>query len=93
MELANSRAIINAVRPQTAARAGLDSLAEVEGHRNVAMTAQVTAYDDTGIAGRAIEIRLAGDAALIVMAAIRHALETTIAGADETLSEHMHDGG
>ena len=75
MDLANSRTIIDAVRLLAAARAGLNSLDEVAGSRNVALTAQVTAYDATGIAGRAVEVRLAGDTALIVMEAIRHALE------------------
>ncbi len=92
MELANSRTIIDAVRLQTAARAGLNSLSEVEGRRNVTLAAQVTAYDDTGIAGRAVEVRLQGETALIVMDAIRDALETTLADAEEALSDQMNNG-
>ena len=92
MDLANSRTIIDAVRLMAAARAGLNSLDEVAGSRNVALTAQVTAYDATGIAGRAVEVRLAGDTALIVMEAIRHALEATLAGAEAALAREMNDG-
>ena len=69
MALANDRSLLDIARLQAAARAGLEVLNQVEEFRNFGLAARVTAYDDTGIAGRAVEIRPRGAAASTVIEA------------------------
>ncbi len=90
MAMANDELALDLAHLRAAARAGLDSLDQVEGFHNIGLAVQVATYDDTGIACRAVEIRLQGEAASKVVEAMRHALEETLAGANKALGEHAN---